>query len=130
MKIVINTCWGGFGISELAIERYIEMKGLSLFSEVVSDRKSYYYVPVEEYKKALVEDEKNKRGYPSNKLAWSQSNIKRDDDVLIKVIEELQEKANGSYSKLKIVEIPDNVNYVIKEYDGCEHIAEVHRTWC
>lgn len=127
MKIVINTCWGGFGLSELAVERYIEMKGLRLYCD--RNRKSYYHVPVEEYKKALAEDEKNNRGYPSNKLAWSQSEIKRDDDVLIKVIEELQEKANGEYSKLKIVEIPDNVKYVIEEYDGCERIAEVHRTW-
>jgi hypothetical protein len=30
---------------------------------------------------------------------------------------------------LEIVEIPDDVEYTIEEYDGLEHIAEKHRTW-
>jgi len=30
---------------------------------------------------------------------------------------------------LAIVEIPDDVEYTIEEYDGNEHVAEAHRTW-
>ena len=90
---------------------------------------SYYYVPVEDYKKALEFDEKNKNGYPSNSLCWSIHTIKRDDLVLIQVIEELKEKANTRHSELKVVEIPDDVEYFIENYDGCEHVSEVHRTW-
>jgi hypothetical protein len=30
---------------------------------------------------------------------------------------------------LRIVEIPDGVEWHISEYDGIEHIAENHRTW-
>jgi len=33
------------------------------------------------------------------------------------------------FADLKIVEIPDGTNYEIDEYDGNEHVAEVHRTW-
>ena len=55
--------------------------------------------------------------------------IKRNDPALVEVVEELGEKANGKYSDLKIVEIPDNVEWHIAEYDGREHVAENHRTW-
>jgi hypothetical protein len=27
------------------------------------------------------------------------------------------------------VDIPDDVNWYIEEYDGNEHVAERHRTW-
>jgi len=36
---------------------------------------------------------------------------------------------DGTYSDLKVVEIPDGVNWYIEEYDGLEHVAERHRTW-
>jgi len=44
-------------------------------------------------------------------------------------VEELGEKANGQCADLKIVEIPDDVEYEIEEYDGVEWVAENHRTW-
>lgn len=56
--------------------------------------------------------------------------FKRDDPILIQVVEQLKEKSSGSYSKLKIVEIPDDVEYEIRDYDGWESIHEVHRSWC
>jgi hypothetical protein len=37
--------------------------------------------------------------------------------------------ANGSFSRLKIVEIPDGVEWTIQEFDGNEWVAEKHRTW-
>ncbi len=55
--------------------------------------------------------------------------IARDDYDLVTVVEALGEKANGSYAKLKVVEIPADVQWDIAEYDGVKHIAEVHRTW-
>ena len=33
------------------------------------------------------------------------------------------------YAELKIVEIPDDVNWYVEEYDGKEHVAELHRVW-
>lgn len=55
--------------------------------------------------------------------------LERDDNTLVAVVEALGNKANGNYSKLKVVEIPADVDYTIEEYDGSEWIAEVHRTW-
>jgi len=39
------------------------------------------------------------------------------------------EKAGDSYSSLKIVEIPYDVDWVIQNYDSQEWIAEKHRIW-
>ena len=91
MKVVINTCYGGFGLSDRAKKLYSERKSIS---EGIYD--------------------------------WD---IERNDPVLIQVIEEMGDAAAGSFSQLKIVDIPDDVEYIIEEYDGSEWVAEVHRTW-
>jgi len=53
----------------------------------------------------------------------------RSDPALIRVIEVLGEEANSEYSELVIVEVPDDVEWAIDEYDGAEWIAEKHRVW-
>lgn len=59
----------------------------------------------------------------------SDRSIARDDPYLVKIVREMGEAADGSYAKLKIVEIPADVEWTLEEYDGIEWIAEVHRTW-
>lgn len=58
--------------------------------------------------------------------SWNGS---RTCEFLVQAIEELRDKAAGFYSQLRVIEIPDGVNYIIEDYDGAEWIAEVHRTW-
>jgi len=55
--------------------------------------------------------------------------VLRNDPKLIKIVEESGQKAGGPLSSLKVVEIPDGVNWVLEEYDGAEWVAEAHRTW-
>lgn len=55
--------------------------------------------------------------------------IPRDDEHLIAVVELMGAEANNRFSELKIVEIPDDVNWYVEEYDGLEWVAERHRTW-
>ena len=93
-KIVINTCYGGFGLSDEATTMYRERKGIT------ADTRPTY----------------------ADELA-------RDDYHLVHVVETLGEQANTPYSQLKVVEIPADVDWEIQEYDGAEHIAEIHRTW-
>lgn len=54
---------------------------------------------------------------------------KRSDPKLIEAIEKLGDSANGRFAQIEIVEIPDDIDFTIEEYDGIEWIAEVHRTW-
>lgn len=131
MKIAINTCNGGFNLSEQAIIRYAELSGFSVYPEKVFWwHSNYYKIPVLEFHelryKAL-EDQATQKLLKD--LVFYVSLIPRNSPELIRVIEELGDAANGIPSKLKIVEIPDDVDWVIEENDGIEFIAERHRTW-
>ncbi|NQW80052.1 MAG: hypothetical protein HQ445_02630 [Polaromonas sp.] len=53
----------------------------------------------------------------------------RTDPHLVAIVEEMGAEASGACAGLKVVEIPDDVEWFIEEYDGLEHIAEEHRTW-
>lgn len=53
----------------------------------------------------------------------------RDHPLLVECVETLGDAASGKQSKLKIVEIPDDVEWEIAEYDGRESIEEKHRSW-
>lgn len=55
--------------------------------------------------------------------------IPRECPVLVAMVEEQGTAINGDFSALKVVEIPDDVNWYIEEYDGMEHVAERHGTW-
>ena len=55
--------------------------------------------------------------------------IPRDDEHLIAVVELMGSAAYGGYAELKIVDVPDDVNWYVEEYDGREWVAERHQTW-
>jgi len=110
-EIVINTCFGGFGLSDEAFELYLNKKGIRFYKKKGKLLGSDYYTVS-----------------PEN-CHLSYFDIKRDDPVLVEVVKTLKEKANNSCSELKIVKIPADVEYEIDEYDGVESIHEVHRSW-
>lgn len=89
--VVINECYGGFGLSQVAIDVMAKLDAKTQIKE------------------------------------WEE--LRRDDPSLVKVVRELGAKANGEYAALKIVEVPDGVKWTVFDYDGMEHVAEVHRTW-
>lgn len=129
MKVVINKCYGGFGLSKKAVMRYAELAGITLHHDSDGFCDHYHKVPAEQYKK-LYEKSQRTRDYTTiNGLYFSVSSIARNDPNLVQVVEELGEESWGGYAELAIVDIPDGVQWEIVEYDGIEHIAEVHRTW-
>ena len=116
-KIVINKCFGGFGLSDKAHERYLQLKGIEY---EVTETDGLFGSHVDFWLKGQVDT--------NDGFLWSR-NIERNDPALLQIIEELGEEANGWCSDLGIVEIPDDVDWEIAEYDGNEHVAEKHRTW-
>lgn len=138
MKVVINVCFGGFGLSMLAIKEYLKLKGKEAYFYENKDWSSGEYIRIDDIKECkdtikfcYTKDLGKKFKYTkeSQKFYIYDENIKRDDPDLVKVVEELGEKANGSYAELKVVEIPDGINWEIDEYDGNESIEEKHNSW-
>jgi hypothetical protein len=136
MKIVINDCYGGFGLSYEGVMRYAELKGIKLYSEIKSSLCTYYLTSLEDRivydretfnKLSLDERKEYNEKYSAQIFNWYK--IERNDPALIQVVEEMGEKSFGEHAKLSIVEIPDGVSWTIEEYDGSEWVAEEHRTW-
>jgi hypothetical protein len=126
-KIVYNACYGGFGLSHEAIMRYAEIKGITLYvSAEASGYSSYYLCPPEEYVRIRAEDQAQPVGTSrferSNALYFSDRAIERNDPALAQVVEELGDRANGSYAALRIIELPAGTLYRIDEYDGIESV--------
>jgi len=143
-KIVINVWYGGFGLSNEAEDLYAKKAGFELFRYVERNTENgRRFVKLNESDEVpshilhrIEYTFKKDHGdsfseFPDDDSYWySRDDIERNDIHLIETIEELgTEKASAKHSKLKVVEIPDDVDYTIEEYEGFEHIAEVHRTW-
>lgn len=99
MKIVINNRYGGFSLSKEATEWMAE-KGHPEAAKELTEVPWYGF-------------------RPENRV----------DPILIEAVETLGEAANGRFAKLKVVEVPDEVDWEIQEYDGVEWVAEKHRIW-
>ena len=105
MKIVINKCFGGFSLSQKALQE-LQKCNDKLINE--SDGSGIFH--------------------DSGELYASQD-LERNNQDLIRIVEQLGFEANGRFTELLIIEIPDNVEWDIMEYDGQEWIAEKHRIW-
>lgn len=42
---------------------------------------------------------------------------------------EIASASRYSKTEIKIVDVPDDVDWTIADYDGAEWVAEKHRTW-
>lgn len=141
MEVVVNKCYGGFGLSPKAVTDYAKLAGIEIFLYV--DNES---VSEKEYKKISLEDLSKEDHFivyylktdvgdlatskEINAGEWlNEHDLDRSDKNLITVIRTLGKEANGNHSELCIIEIPDDVKWEIGEYDGMEHVQEKHRTW-
>lgn len=67
---------------------------------------------------------------PEDKIFYYEgADINRSDETLVRVVQDLGAEASGSYAALKVIEVPDDVEWHIEEYDGLECVAENHRKW-
>lgn len=107
-KVVISTRHGGFGLSSQAIQRYADIKGFEVYLN--PNNFSPYLDPPSDGKTF------------KQRRVFSVDSIPRDDPVLVQVVEEMGDAANGPNARLEIVELPSGTHYFIDEYDGYEEI--------
>jgi hypothetical protein len=114
MKIVINKHYGSFSLSEEAVLLYGEKKGLNIIAkqdEVIKTITHYFLNEVK------------------NENLFAEWEIERTDPVLVEVVEQLGNLADTRHTRLKVVEVPDDVKWYIHDYDGIESVYEKHRIW-
>ena len=112
IKLVINSDFGGFGLSDEAIREYFRRKNWNLVEKVSNYDQILFY-----------------RDFVSNDTCFWAIDLERNDTDLVAIVEQMGDSAGSKFSSLKIVEIPENVEWELCEYDGREWIAEKHRTW-
>ncbi|WP_282798572.1 hypothetical protein [Lactococcus lactis] len=140
MKIVLNKCFGGFGLSHEAKMMIFEKRGVEVFpylSKFGDEEFIYEKLSKEKIAESAPRDITRDITYfqkdpelDSFSEDWGEEDkfdsiyLDFDDDRgnkdLVEVVEELGEKASGKYSNLKVVEIPDGASYEISDYDGIE----------
>jgi hypothetical protein len=106
MKIVVNKCFGGFGISK-ECAKFMASKGSERAKKELEDKDFYGY------------------GY----VDGMEGGYERTDPLLVEAVETLGDVANGSCASLRVIEIPDGISWEMDEYDGIESIHETHRSW-
>lgn len=121
MKIVISKCFGGFSLSTEGFELLLNLKGIA-YEKKDRELDADSLIKTDFY-------EVGHAGDPEHYILEYDYFYDRSDPDLIAVVEKLGDKANGFAAELKIVEIPDGVEYIVQEYDGIEWIAEKHRVW-
>ncbi|MGF7045756.1 hypothetical protein J2T13_000216 [Paenibacillus sp. DS2015] len=121
MKIAVNKCYGGFGLSEEAYEELIA-KGWTV--TILNEEGNC----VDTNARIVVARDDVLFGRYFFVRDRSDMEIRTDPDI-IEVVERLGTKASGRFGNVVIVEVPDDADVTIEDYDGFEHVAEVHRTW-
>lgn len=113
MKVIINRCYGGFSVSEKALKEFLRVKQIKIEKPI-------------HYDSGRIMGYRDELG--TNWTLYTLEDYRTDFD-LIRIVEEMGTEANGDLASLKIVEIPNDVEWEIEDYDGIEAIHEVHRVW-
>ena len=137
-KVVINKCYGGFGLSGEAYE-WLIARGVATRGYVEQKRgDDGRYLPEPANDGEVIFDRRLESG---DSVSSAMSSLqghpywenwiggKRSWPLLVECVESLGEMANGRFAELKVVVVPDDVEFEIEEYDGREWVAERHRTW-
>lgn len=68
-------------------------------------------------------------GCEENSLAYETDHSLRKDPKLVAVVEKMGQHASGLISKLRVVEVPDDVDWGIYDHDGREFIYDKNKVW-
>ena len=112
-KVVYNACYGGFGLSKEACQRYWDIKGQQVWIEDAQWGSTVWLVAPEDripskegdafYSMSM--DERVAYNRAHSEQTWYYNNVDRHDPVLVQVVEELGKNASGDFAELAIDEV-------------------------
>lgn len=114
MKVVINTVYGGFRLNQqmlkLLVNHGVKTQFVGFECVGLGGKRVY-----------------KDKGSGELLAPWFDNH--RNDPDLVAAVEEFNSCYNDCIHSLKVVTIPNGVDYVISDYDGVETIHEKHRMW-
>lgn len=130
MKIVINRCYGGFGLHHKAVKRLV-MKGSELVKKfpLKAWEQDFRENPIDIGDGFKVSSTWHTGVIAKGDTVYCIDETERSHPDLVSVVEEMGRDAWGEHAELKVVEIPDGVDWEIEEYNGVERVVEKHRVW-
>lgn len=139
MKVILNKCFGGFNLSHKAYKLYAKKKNLTLIRYICTfyeedGHTEMKYVKDDEssgilFKVYSTKDYGEETYNIDDKDIFTLDENMRVDATLIEVVEELGDKANTHISELHVVEVPDDLDYVIDDFDGYETLHQKVQEW-
>jgi hypothetical protein len=128
IEIMVNDCFGGFGFSKQASEEYVKRSRNLPVAKVDCDT-----IPLLLPQSANTSKQSQQQtsggdldhNEEPNFRAINAYNIKRHDPLMIQIVKELGEKANGFCAQISIETIPSQYinHYSIEDYDGSERVV-------
>lgn len=135
MKVVINTCYGGFSLSNFAYKELLKRKGKECYFYEWKLNKGYFRIDGNPDKHYIVivstkdYGEFTEKIEQEHRIYYGGGDIRTDPDFIAMIEGFGAKKCGGKFSQLKIVEIPDDIDWEISDYNGIETIHVVHRKW-
>ncbi len=141
MEIAVNKCFGGFSPSMRAYREYLKLKGKKSFFykqtkfDFKDEKEEHTRIDnIDKKESGLFSCYSKDFGKKTNKLDGRYFVYLRDDKLridkdFIKVVKKLKKKVNTSVSDIKIIKIPDGIDWEIDNYGGVESIHKEHRSW-
>ena len=129
MKYVINSCYGGFGLSDEAYGWLIENKGWRVVPPEIDVGPMYndevMKLVAQGYK--LYRDRNPISSFGTiHMLEYGYDLEFRSNPDVVECVETLGAKANGSFAALRIVECDVSVEDIeISDYDGVENLQTI-----
>lgn len=118
-KIVYNDCYGGYALSDKAIDWLAEY-GSERTRQFIAKKRLEANEKINDYdSRVCVTSDSTRKFYVMDAVS---SFLERHDSDLVAAVEALGKEVNGTFSDLAIEEIDGDV-YNIEEYDGKETVV-------
>lgn len=132
-KVILNKCYGGSRPSYAAYMYYAQKKGWDIFAYTMDGFHSYRRAEKPSDLRFATFTIKDYGDNPKS-FDWENDVLYlggdfREDPVLIEVVEALGKAASSELSRLVVVEIPADLDYVIDDYDGVETLHQRVEEW-